>query len=411
MLACTVMAKAALVQVMVSPNQKNWEAKSLGETTTFTISVYRYGNLVENTSISYELGPEQFPDKKGEMVLKKGQATLKASMKVPGFLRCKVVATVDGQTYTGLATVAYAKAQMQPTVKDPDDFDAFWKNALDEARKTPLDARMTLIPERCTSTLNAYHVSYQNDRPGARMYGVLMVPKKEGKYPALLLVPGAGIRPYGGADYGENVITLEVGIHGIPVNMPQGVYNDLSASALRDYPFFNMTDRDRYYYKKVYTGCTKGIDLIYSLPQFDGQTVGVTGGSQGGALSLITTALDSRIRFLAAFYPALCDLTAYSSKRAPGWPVLYLHRDLTPEETKTLGYYDVTNFARRIHVPMLLTFGYNDEVCSPSSVQSTLNIIPSTQKDVFIYEDTGHWTYSEQNNMVRTWILKHFNVK
>ena len=411
LLCCTVWVHAALVQVMVSPNQKNWEAKNLGETTTFTVSIYRYGNLVEDASISYEIGPELFPEKKGELVLKKGQTTLKAALKEPGFLRCKVTARVDGQSYTGMATVAYGKEQLKPFSQDPADFDAFWKGAMDEARKIPLDTRMTLIPERCTATLNAYHVSYQNERYGSRMYGILMVPKKEGKYPALLLVPGAGIRPYGGAAYGDDVITLQVGIHGIPVNMPQQVYDDLNAGALRDYPFFNLNDRNRYYYKRVYTGCTKGIDLIYSLPQFDGKTVGVTGGSQGGALSIITTALDSRIRFLAAFYPALCDQTAYAHKRAPGWPMQYLARPLTEAESATTGYYDVSNFARRVQVPMFLGFGYNDDVCSPSSVQATLNIIPSAEKDVHVFQDTGHWTYPEENNAAWKWLQKKLHAK
>jgi hypothetical protein len=32
-------------------------------------------------------------------------------------------------------------------------------------------------------------------------------------------VPGAGIRPYYGANINENVTSLQIGIHGIPVNL------------------------------------------------------------------------------------------------------------------------------------------------------------------------------------------------
>lgn len=95
-----------------------------------------------------------------------------------------------------------------------EDFDAFWTGAIAEARKQPLDPKMTLLPERCTSTQNVYHVSFQNERPGSRIYGILIVPKKTGKYPAVLQVPGAGIRPYNGFNLGEDIITLEIGIHG-----------------------------------------------------------------------------------------------------------------------------------------------------------------------------------------------------
>jgi len=54
------------------------------------------------------------------------------------------------------------------------------------------------MPERCTSEADVYQISFQNDGYGSRIYGMLAMPKKSGKYPAILRVPGAGIRPYSG---------------------------------------------------------------------------------------------------------------------------------------------------------------------------------------------------------------------
>src|SRR5690606_22224750 len=156
-----------------------------------------------------------------------------------------------------------------------------------EASRIPLDARMTLLPERCTEKVDVYHVSFQNYRSRSRIYGILCMPRKEGKYPALLRVPGAGARPYGGeiALAEKGIITLEIGIHGIPVTMDPSVYAELMAGPLSNYWFFELDDRDRYYYKRVYLGCVRANDFLTSLPQFDGTNLGVTGGSQGGALS------------------------------------------------------------------------------------------------------------------------------
>ena len=69
---------------------------------------------------------------------------------------------------------------------------------------------------------------------GSRIYGILAIPKKPGKYPAILKVPGAGIRPYAGdaRTAALGFITLEIGIHGIPVNLDPQVYSDLAAGAL-----------------------------------------------------------------------------------------------------------------------------------------------------------------------------------
>jgi cephalosporin-C deacetylase len=40
---------------------------------------------------------------------------------------------------------------------------------------------------------------------------------------------------------------LEIGIHGIPVNMAKEVYDELGAGALNGYWIFNFDDRDKYY--------------------------------------------------------------------------------------------------------------------------------------------------------------------
>src|SRR5690554_7541409 len=105
--------------------------------------------------------------------------------------------------------------------------------------------------------------------------------------------------------------------------MEPSVYVDLGAGPLYGYMKSNLDDKDNYYYKRVYLGCVRAVDFIESLDKFDGNTIGVTGGSQGGALSIITAGLDSRIDYLAAFYPALSDLTGYLHGRAGGWPHMF----------------------------------------------------------------------------------------
>src|SRR5690606_20579312 len=238
---------------------------------------------------------------------------------------------------------------IQPTTTEPEDFIEFWDNAKAEAAKVPLDAKITLLPERCTETVNVYHVSVQNYQPGTRMYGILCVPKKEGKYPAILEVPGAGARPY----YGdiklaeEGVITFQIGIHGVPVTMDPEVYNNMMRGPIAGYWEYNLDDRDRYYYKRVYLGCVRAIDYIFSLPAFDGENLAVKGGSQGGALSIVTAGLDNRVKWLVPYYPALSDLTGYLEGRAGGGPHVFKD-DFTNKKDKieTSKYYDVVNFAK-----------------------------------------------------------------
>jgi cephalosporin-C deacetylase-like acetyl esterase len=401
-----------LIKVIISPDHKDWTYK-LNEVAKFSVQVMQYGNLVENVTVDYETGPEALPDVKKEgVVLKNGKTEFSGTMKVPGFYRVRVWAVVDGRRYEGLATAAFEPEKIQPTVKDPADFDEFWTNAISEARKVNLDPRITLMPERCTSDVNVFHISFQNELIGSRIYGILAIPKRPGKYPAILRVPGAGIRPYTGdvRMAAMGFITLEIGIHGIPVTLDPQVYVDLNGGALNSYYSIKMNDRNTHYYKRVYLGCVRAVDFIFSLPEFNGSDVAVTGGSQGGALTIVTAGLDKRIKYMAAMYPALCDHTGYLNKRAGGWPHYFKNAEPKPGEVETLGYYDVVNFARRVSVQGYYTWGFNDLTCPPTSMYSAYNVI-NAPKELNIFQETGHWTFPEENDAVSNWLVKQLKAQ
>lgn len=404
----TAQVRGNEIRVMVSPDHTDWKY-NLNEKCTFTVRVLKAQNLLPGVTIDYELGPEMYPvETEKSVLLKEGELKLQGVMKTPGFFRCKVTAHVGNQTYEGLATAAYAPEQLQPVTELPADFNTYWANTLEYARKTPLNPVMTLLPERCTETDNVYHVSFQTKPWGGRFYGILSVPKKEGKYPALLRVPGAGVRPYAGDTYTApgKIITLEVGIHGIPVTMEQSVYDNLAAGALNGYWTFGRDNRDNFYYNRVIVGALRAVDLICSLPQYNGISLGVTGSSQGGALSVITAALDSRVTFFAAVHPALCDHEAYFKKRACGWPhYFYTYGAPDEKELKTVRYYDTVNFARQLKVSGWFSWGYNDEVCPPTSMYATYNAV-TAPKELHPYLETGHYWYQEQWSEWQEWLRK-----
>ncbi|WP_194775349.1 acetylxylan esterase [Pararhodonellum marinum] len=404
------------LNISVAPDKTDWTYKT-GENVEFSINITQSGVAVPVENVRYVVMEEKMePLKEGTLNLKDGKAkTQKFTMRNPGFLRCEVYATLDGKEYKGLGTAAFEPEKIQPTVKMPADFAAFWDKAKAELAEIPMDYTMTHLPEKSNQHLDVYHVSFQNIR-NSRIYGILSIPTGEGKFPAILNVPGAGIRPYGG-DLGKamrGAITLQIGIHGIPVDLPQEVYNNLSAGALSGYMHINNQDKDLYYYKRVYLGCVRAVDFLVNLPQYDGQNLAVQGGSQGGALAIITAALDSRIDYLAAVYPALSDLTGYLNGRAGGWPHVFTGQNLKhynkPEVIETLAYYDVVNFARILKAPGFYTWGFNDEVCPPTSFYSAYNVIQAP-KEVFVVPETGHWTYPEQGKKTEDWLFGKFGVK
>ena len=403
------------IQVLVQPDHQDWTYK-VGEKASFTVSVLKSGTLVDNVSIDLAAGPEMYQDVKKTTILKDGTMKLTGTMKQPGFYRVDVTAHVGGKDYKGACGAAFSPEMLQPSTVMPKDFSAFWQNTIAEARKTSLEPTKRLLPERCTKDVNVYEVSFQNLQSNYRTYGILCVPVKEGKYPALLRVPGAGVRPYGGDVWtaSQGAITLEIGIHGIPVTMEQKVYDDVFNGALMGYWEFNMDDRDKHYYKRVIVGCIRALDYIAEFTPWNGQELGVTGSSQGGFLSLATAGLDQRVTFYAPVHAACCDHTNSLRGIACGWPhYFYNNKGIGQEkQIEVSRYYDGVNFARLVTDQQSgwFSFGYNDDVVPPTTAWATYNTVKGP-KTISPYQATWHFWYQEQWDEWEEWLLKQMKLR
>src|SRR5690554_1510671 len=403
--------RADLIRIMISPSKEGM-VYAVNENVEFDVAVYKYGQLVKNAEIRYEVGPEMMkPTQTETVVLKSGKGVIKGGkMDNPGFLRCHVFYHENGVDYRNSGTAGIEPEKIQPTTTVPADFLGFWQANLEALSKVPLNPIMTLMPDRSTHLTDVYHIRFNN--MNGRIYGILTLPKKEGKYRAVLQVPGAGVRPYNGNKINQPVIPLQVGIHGVPVNQYHSpLYQNLASRPLSGYMRANLDDKDNYYYKRVYLGMVKAVDMIFSLPQFDGQNIGVMGGSQGGALAITTAGLDKRIKYLVSYYPALADLTGYLEGRAGGWPHLFKDPFTNKaEKIETSKYYDVVNFAKQVTVPGYYSTGFNDNVCPPTSIYAAYNSV-NAEKEMSLYLDAAHWQYPEQGREGMDWMLDKLKVK
>jgi len=404
------------IQVLVAPDHSDWQY-AIGEKATFVIRAIRDGRLLTGIQLTYSIGPEQMAPAVTATVALDGEPLRidGGTMKEPGFLRLTAAIEENGRTYRGLGTAAFEPQKIQAYAEQPADFDAFWQAGKDELAALPIDARRTLIPELSTAKVNVYQVSLQNvgkeKGSKSRLFGMLAEPKLPGKYPALLGTPGAGVWKHAPlvklAEAGA--ITLNIGIHGVPLTLDDSVYPLLFQGALYGYWTWGIESRDRYYYRRAILGCLRAVDYLASLPDWDGKTLAVTGESQGGALAIMTAALDARVKALAAFYPAFSDLAAYLKGRAGGWPEMFKEdgpRSMrTPANLETEPYYDTVNFARRVRVPGLYIWGYNDEVCSPTSMYAAYNAVQAPKK-LLLSLPTGHFRLSEENDLVDNWLGK-----
>lgn len=345
--------------------------------------------------------------------LKAGQPhSIRRTLEHPGLLRA-LVRTLQGVD-TAVATAAFDPEQIRPSVEMPADFLDFWQRSIAEARKVPLNAVMTRMPDRSRDGVDVFHISFQNTRATSRIYGILSLPKGAGPFPALLMLPGAGVRPYF-PNYEwarRGVITLSIGIHGIPVDRDSLLYNELRATALQSYNTAQLEDRDRYYYRRVIVGAVRAGDFIFSLPQFDKKTYVIRGGSQGGGLSIMTAALDPRVIAFASDYPALSDHFGYVKGPVGGWPHVLADTLIKAKAEKlaTLPYYDAVNFARLLRVPGFFAWGFNDPVVPPHSMYAAYNVITSPKR-LLVHPPAVHGLSAEQRRQEDAWLRAKLGVK
>lgn len=399
---------------VTTPDHADWLYKA-GENATVEIQLYKYGVAVDGVEVSYEVAPDMLePTAQGKVTVKKGKATIKVgTRKTPGFQDLRMTATVDGMTTKHHVKVGYSVDKIQPYTQEPKDFKAFWDETLKQYQK-PVEVSRELAKEYCTDKVDCWLVKLKTDHEHY-IYGYLTMPKnRDGKkMPAVMCPPGAGVKtikePLRHKYYAENgFIRFETEIHGMNPTWSEQDFKDIqSAFASRDNNYLTngINDRDRYYMRHVYGGMYAAMKYLESLPEWDGVNLALQGGSQGGALALITAALCPEVTLCVANHPALTDMAGYAEKgRTGGYPNWKDGVILTPQNIKTLAYYDVINFCRYVKCPVRLTWGYNDSTCSPTTSYAAWNTL-TCEKESFITPINEHWTSESMERQHMEWIM------
>ena len=399
------------------PDHADW-LYQVGERATVEVQFYKYGIPCDGV-VEWSAGTDLLEsDAKGTATLKGGRASIDmGTMKKPGFRDLRLTIRLDGQTYQHHVKVGFSVDKIAPFTQEPADFLTFWQQSLEEARKYPLKYTKEYVKERSDDKVDCYLIKLELDRQHHAFYAYLMMPKDAPKRscPVVLTPPGAGIKPIREACmtsyYPENgLIRMAIDIHGLNPTLSEQTFEDIrTAFDNKDNGYLRqgLEDRNRYYMKHVYLGLVRCVDLLTSLPEWDGRNVVMQGGSQGGALALVGTALDERVTLCVANHPALSDMAAGSSGLTSGYPHFTQQSGAYGKAClSTLPYYDVVNFARHIKVPVYMTWGYNDNTCPPTTSYAVWNVL-QCQKEALLTPINEHWTSDETDRGQMEWIKKH----
>lgn len=382
----------------------------VGETVTFTIDA---GNA--SGSVGYTLSADGMrANASGRLELQDGRATVTGSLAEPGFLRCTVThAPKGGKTTRKLAAAAIAPLEIPPSLPVPEDFNAFWNRQKAALAKVPMKAELTPVKGQ---RLPAFDVRIT--ALGAPVSGYFAKPKdaRPKSLPIILWVHGAGVRSssLGNAvtGAGKGMLSMDINAHGLPNGRPAQFYKDQSAGPLRNYRHAGREDRDKVYFKGMCLRLVRALDFLTAQPEWDGKTVAVVGHSQGGYQALVAGGLDPRVTFIGTGVPAGCDHTGNAAGRIAGWPKIVPLKDGRPDPQilEASRYVDAVNFAHGFKGEAIMSVGFIDTVCPPTSCYAAYNALGGP-KQVLNEPAMGHAAPAHIKDAFMAAVLKHAKAR
>jgi len=292
-----------------------------------------------------------------------------------------------------------------PEREEPKDFDDFWKETLEESRKYPLNPVFEKV-DFGLELVETYDVTFSGYK-GQRVKAWLIIPKNtKDKLPGIVEYIGYG----GGRSFAYDfLLWANMGVAHLVMDT-RGQGSSWSPGDTPDYddePFYpeypgfmtrGILDPKKYYYRRVFTDAVRAVETLLSFPQVDKNRVGITGGSQGGGITLAVAGLSTYVgidlKIAMSDVPFLCHYRR-AVEITDGYPyqeiVQYLktHRDHVDQVFKTLSYFDGVNFSARAKAKALFSVGLMDMICPPSTVFAAYNHYKG-EKDIKIYPFNGH---------------------
>lgn len=293
--------------------------------------------------------------------------------------------------------LGYAVNKLRSPLSQQADFNKFWNTSLWRLKQVTPKFKMTRRKQLCTSRYNVYLVEMKS-LGHVTIRGWYRVPVRGKKHPVILQLPSLG-----GSFFGVQSLAKRPR-HGVPVDFAVLSLNIRGHGNSKDeidtkndylkYVTHYLKDPYKYIYRGAVMDCIRAIDFLHTRPELDHSRLAVEGASQGGALSLITAALDKRVTVCAPDVPFLSDITRLlkivTNIGAAVNTYIKTHKGMSWQKArKNLTYFDTKNFAAKIKAPVLMSVGLQDLTCPPLTCFAAYNRIRSP-KSYYVYPYGKH---------------------
>lgn len=290
------------------------------------------------------------------------------------------------------------------------DFDAYWNRAKKELEA--IDPQYNLIKIDSLSKGNRdVFVVEMRSLGNVLVRGWYAIPKKSGKYPAILHLQGySSFNKLDWAYPNDDIIVFVLNIRG------HGFSKDNIDPGFPGYLQHSIADKEMYIYRGAYMDTRRALDFMLTRAEIDKSKIAVEGGSQGGALSIAAAALNNdRVSLCIPHVPFLSDFKDYF--KIGRWPgsefVEYVNKNPQVGWAKvyeTLSYIDIKNLAPYIKCPTFMGIGLIDDICPPHINFAAYNQI-KTPKEYIVYPKNGHGLPAEYHTLKYVWLKKQWGMK
>jgi cephalosporin-C deacetylase len=292
--------------------------------------------------------------------------SLKIPTPQPGQYTGSVSVAADGRPFAAKRVGFMTAPERIPPAPVPADFDAFWDRTMAELEKIPLDLEMQPVPGMDTKDGEVFKVKYRS-WGGRWAWAWLHAPRAETPVPGNVTCPPVSVyqpgpaRPYLG---GLNILAA---VHG-------GDIAEKVPAVDFDYMNTGITNRETYMLRYSYCCLARCYDIVRRHPKCNG-TVTVSGGSQGGGLSLVLAGLRPAESVTGSSI-ALCRIDWTILGYAKWGPQLPPGED-AQRIAGIVSYYDPARFAHRIRGGTVrLGFGLFDWCAPAEGILSAVNGLP-----------------------------------
>ncbi len=289
----------------------------------------------------------------------------------------------------------------QPERVEKGDFDGFWAETLSAARAFPLTVALTPYPS-ALKLVDFFDVTFPG-YGGQPIKGWLVLPRQRAE-PLPCVVEYIG---YGGgrglpidwlfwANAGYAHFVMDTRGQGSEWRTGDTADPEMDGGNPQIAGFMTrgILDPKTYYYRRVFTDAVRAVEAARSHPAVDPARVAVTGGSQGGGISLAVAGLVPDLSAVLPDVPFLCHYRR-ATQLVESYPYHEIskfcqrHRGKIETVFETLSYFDGINFAARAHAPALFSVGLMDEICPPSTVYAAYNHYAGP-KEIRVWEYNHH---------------------